>query len=95
VNDREAPPVTAPEAIVVGQRLDDRALRILTDGQRHAAPAIRWAIHRNPFMAQFRAKELARENPQIYGDLPKLLTEAMRDEKVSPDAPRAEGSRRA
>jgi hypothetical protein len=45
--------------------------------------------------AWFRAKELAREFPQFYGDLPKLLTEAMRDEAVSPDAPRAEGGRRA
>lgn len=30
--------------------------------------------------AWFRAKQLAREWPQMFGDLPQLLTEAMRNE---------------
>jgi hypothetical protein len=34
--------------------------------------------------AWFRAKELARDYPQFYGDLPKLLTEAMRDPSQLP-----------
>jgi hypothetical protein len=66
VNDRESLPLTALDAILVGQRLDDRALRILTDGQRHAAPAIRWAIHRNPFMAQFKPAELALAQYEVH-----------------------------
>jgi hypothetical protein len=52
----------APDSVVqvlLAQRLDDRALRILTDGNNHAPRAIHWALGRNPFMASFKESELA------------------------------------
>jgi hypothetical protein len=45
--------------------------------------------------AWLRAKQLASECPQFYADLPRLLTEAMRDKASTPKAPGAERVRRA
>lgn len=59
-------PNPAAQEIVARQRLDDRALRILTDGLRHTPQAIGWALRRNPFMASFTAGELALAQYEVH-----------------------------
>lgn len=63
---REAQPITGLDAILVDQRLDDRAVQILTDGRQHAPAAMKWALGRNPYMASFTAKELALGSYEVH-----------------------------
>lgn len=46
--------------------LDDRALRILTDGHRHQTQAVAWALQRNPLMASFTSREMALGAYDVY-----------------------------
>jgi hypothetical protein len=55
---RELIPQSDISAILIQQALDERALRILTDGHKHDDRATQWAFRRNPFVARLSQAEL-------------------------------------